>query len=149
MKTNDFLTNHMQIRRPKSALVKFWAAHGAQISNQRVKPHVKHMRGFARNWNAPSNCGACNGKISQSALYETQNLIASAFGAYEVRICGIEIEKFLLEFGKLEKIIFLGDCFRGAAAIGTRIARACIHDVSIVMNAILTGVMPLLNKSIF
>src|ERR1700730_13557204 len=134
MKTNDFLTNHVQIRRPKSALVKFRAAHGAQISNQRVKPHVKHMRGFARNWNSPSNCGAGDGKISQSALYETQNLIASAFGAYEVRVCGIKIENVLLEFGKLEKIIFFGDCFCGASAIGTRIARARVHYISIIMN---------------
>src|SRR5579864_9431719 len=104
---------------------------------------------FARHGNAPANRGARDGKILQPALHKTQNFVSPALGTNEVGISGVKIKQLLLKSGKLEKIIFFGDGLRRASAIGAGIARAGIHDVGIVVHAILPGVMSFLNVAIF
>ncbi len=149
VETNDFLPYHVQIRGPQSAFIEFRTAHCAQVSDQRVKPHIKYMRRFARHWNSPANRRARDGKILQSAMDKTQNFISSALGTNEIRIRGVKIEQLLLKLGKFEKIIFFGDRFRRASAIGTGITGAGVHNIGIVVYAILPGVMPFLDVSVF
>src|SRR6266404_7246087 len=134
-----------KIRGPEPALVEFGPTHGAQVSDQSVKPHVEHMRRFARHWNSPSNRGARNREIPQPTLHKTQNFVSPALRTDEIRIRGIEIEQLLLEFDEFEKVVFFCDCFCRASAIGTRIAGACVNYISVVVHAILAGVMPFLD----
>ena len=72
-----------------------------------------------------------------------------ALGTDEIRVRGVEIEKSLLEFREFEKVILLGDGFGRAAAVRTRIAGTRVHDIGVVVHAILAGIVSLLDETIF
>src|SRR5579863_5955060 len=107
------------------------------------------MRRLSRHRDSPPDRGACDGNVFQAAVYEAQNLVAAALRLDEIGIGGVEVEKLLLELGKLEKIIFFGDGFRRASAIGAIVAGPSVRDVGIVVDAVLAGIAALLNETVF
>ena len=66
----------------------------------------------------------------------------------KLRISRVENEKLLLEFGEFEKIVFFGDGFGGTATIGTSIPGACVHDIGVVVHAVLPSIVTLLDESV-
>ena len=138
----------MHVGGPVSLLFVIGAAHGAEISSQRVKPDVKNVRLFARNGNAPTNRRAGNAEITESAFDEAENLIAARFWLDEFRMLGVPMEQRLLKRGKLEEIICLGDSFRGASTVGTIFPSLYVH-VSVVVDAVLPGIVAGVDESVF
>src|SRR4029434_3260722 len=116
---NDIFADEMQIRGPHAARFVIRAAYCAQISGERVKPHVKYMGFFPRNGNTPANCGARNAEILQAAFHEGDNFVLPAFGLNEIGVFLVEVEKRLLKRGQPEEVVFLRNGFRGSPAVGT------------------------------
>ena len=75
--------------------------------------------------------------------------LRARFRLDEIRILFVKIEQRLLERGKLEEIIFFGDGFGGAAAIGTIFAGLGVVHVSVVVDAVLAGVVAFVDVAVF
>ena len=149
VEANDVFAHKMQIRRPHAALLILRSAHCAEIRGERVEPHVENVRLFARNGNAPADRGTRNAKVLQPAFHETDDFIAARFRLDEIRILFVEIEERLLKPRKLKEIVFFRDRFRGPAAVGTVVARLRIVHEGIVVNAVLAGVVTLVDVTVF
>src|ERR1700687_1527252 len=61
---------------------------------------------------------------------------------------GIQIEKRFLKRRELEKIILFGTGLGGTAAVWAGIAGSSVNNISIVENAVLSGVMPSIDKTV-
>src|SRR5207253_8147869 len=129
-------------------LFKLWPAHRAQIRRQRVEPHIEHMRLFAGNGNPPAERRSRNAQIFQPAFDETHGLIAARFRLDEFGVLLVEIEQWLLKRGELEKIVFFRDRLGWPAAVRAVVAWLCIVHESVVVNAVLPGVMPFVNVTV-
>src|SRR5205814_6924723 len=140
MEPNDVFPNDVHVGGPVSLFFIIGAAHGAEIRGERVEPNVKNVRLFTGNGDAPSNRSAGNAQIAQAAFDEAQYFVAARFRLDEFRMLGVPIEKRLLKRREFEEIVGFGDGFRGPPAIGTILARLYV-DISIVINAVLPGVM--------
>src|SRR5258706_15771183 len=71
-----------------------------------------------------------------------------ASGWIKIRVLGIPVEKRFLKGRQFEEIVWLGDSFCQPATIGTVFAGLHVH-VSIVVNAVLPGVVPGVNETVF
>src|SRR5882757_7780612 len=149
VKTNDVFSDEMQIARPEAALFVFWTADGAEVRRERIEPDVKHVRLLARNRNAPANRGTRDAQILQTAFDETDNFVLARFRLNESRIPFVKIEQRFLKRGQLEIVIFFGDGFRGAAAIGTVVARFRFGHERVVVDAVLPGVNSFVDVTVF
>src|SRR6185312_3988807 len=89
---------------------------------------------------APFERGARNREILQAAANEADDLIAAGFGPDEVRILLVMLQQTITERRQLEEVVFLGDGFGGASAIGTVVAGFGVVDVKLVEDAVLAGV---------
>ena len=103
---------------------------------------------FARHGNAPANCGARDAEIAEAAFDETEYFIAAGFRLDKTRVLGVPIEKRFLKGRKFKEIVWLGDSFRGPAAIGTVFAGLHVH-IGIVVDAVLPGVVTGVNETVF
>ncbi len=136
------------IGRPVSNFLVIRAADSAEIRGQCIVPDVKNVGLFARHGNAPANCGARDAEIAEAAFDETEYFIAAGFRLDKIRVLGVPIEKRFLKGRKFEEIVWLGNSFRGPAAIGTVLPWLHVH-VSIVVNAVLPGVVTGVNETVF
>src|SRR5262249_32246935 len=139
----------MQITRPEASLFVVGTAYGAEVCGERVKPDVKDVWLFARNGNAPAKCGARDAQVFQATFDETDDLVLARFRLNEIWILFVKIEQRFLERRKLEEIIFFGDGFERAATVGTVVSRLRIIHKSVVVNAVLTSVLALVNVTVF
>src|SRR4051794_36559492 len=78
MEAHNFLSNQMQIRRPKLPARRLFVRKSASgdIVIQGVEPDIHDVPGSARYWDAPAETRTADRKIVQSATHETQNLVA-------------------------------------------------------------------------
>jgi len=61
----------------------------------------------------------------------------------------VEIEQWFLESGKLEEIVFFGEGFSRAVAVGTIVAGFGVVHESVVVDAVLAGVMAFVDVTVF
>src|SRR5438874_13232642 len=108
---DDVFTDYVNVSWPVAAAFVFGTAHGAEVRGESVKPDIENVRLFSGHRNAPANCGASDAEIFESAFDEANDFVAARFRLDEGRIFFVEIQKWLLEGGKLEEIIFFGDGF--------------------------------------
>src|SRR3984957_7159243 len=106
------------------------------------------MRVCAGYGNAPTNRCARDAEIAKTAFDEAKNFIAPRFRLNEIRVLLVKIQKRLLKSGKLEEIVFFGDRLSGPAAIRAILPRFYVY-VGVVVDAVLTGVVAGVNKSVF
>ena len=144
---DNFLSHQMQIRRPVTALLILRPAHRAQISRQRIEPHIKYVRLLARHRNAPADRRPRNTQIPQPALHKTQHFIPPRLRLNKLRMLRVKIQKRLLKRRQLKKIVRLRHRFRRPPAIRARFPRLHVH-IRIVVNAVLPRVMPRINEPI-
>src|SRR6266446_7826008 len=136
------------IGRPVSNFLVIRAADSTEIRGQRIEPDVKNVWLLARDGNAPANCGARDAEIAEAAFDKAENFIAAGFRLDKIRVLGIPVEKRFLKGRQFEEIVWLGDSFCRPATIGTVFAGLHVH-VSIVVNAVLPGVVPGVNETVF
>ena len=91
---------------------------------------------------------AADGKIVQPLLDEGDDFVALRLRLDEIGLLVVELEQALGERRELEKVILLGDRFRGPAAIRARIAGLGLVHVQLVENAVLAGVTALVHVAV-
>ena len=148
VEANDFLANEMEIGRPVSNLPIIRTPDSAKIRGQRIEPDVKNVWLLARNRNAPANRGTRDAEIAEAAFDETENFVAARLRLDELWALGVPIKKRFLKGRKFKEIVWLGDSFRGSAAIGTVFTGLHVH-VSIVVDAVLSGVVAGVDETVF
>src|SRR6266849_6448822 len=148
VEANDFLADEMEIGGPVSRFLVIRAADCTEIRGQGIEPDVEDVRLFSRHGNAPANCGARDAEIAEAAFYETEYFIAAGFRLDKTRVLGVPIEKRFLKGRKFEEIVWLGDSFRGTAAIGTLLPWLHV-DICVVVDAVLPGVVTGVNETVF
>src|SRR5690242_6601780 len=148
VEANDVFADEMQIRRPHAAAFKLRPADRAETGRERVEPNIKDMWLFAGNGDAPANRRARNAEIFEAAFHETYNLVAARLRLDKIRILFVKIEQRLLKRGQLEEIIFLGNGFGGAATIGAVVARLRVIHEGIVVDTVLTCVLPFVDVAV-
>src|SRR5712672_1746565 len=138
----------MQIRRPKTAPLIFRSAHRAKVRRQRIEPNIKDVRLFAGHRNAPTNRSSRNTQVAKTAFDKAQNFVAPSLRLNKAWVLPVKIQQRLLKCRELEEIIFLGNRLGRTPAIRAILAGLYVH-VSIVVNAVLPGVVTGVNVSIF
>ncbi len=106
------------------------------------------MRLFSRDGNSPTNRGAGDAEVLQPAFHETDDLVAPRFRLDESRILAVKIEQRLFECGEFKEVVFFGESFERAPAIGTVVAGLGIIHKSVVVDAVLAGVMALVDVAV-
>ena len=149
VEADNVFSDQMQIGGPHAALFVVRTADGAEIGGERVKPDVKNVRLFAGNGNAPTNGGAGDTKIFQAAFDKADDFVFAAFRLNKLGILFIEIKQRFLECGKLEEIVFFGEGFGGAAAVGTIVTGLSVVHKSVVVDAVLAGVVAFVDVAVF
>src|SRR5262249_37168812 len=147
--SNDVFADQVQVGWPHAALFVLRPANSAQVSGERVKPHVKHVRLFAWHRNAPANRGARNAQILQSAFNETDDFVLARFWLDELRVFPVKVEQWLLKSGELEKIVFFGNSLGGPAAVRAVVSRLRVVHKRVVVNAVLARVMAFVDVAVF
>jgi hypothetical protein len=104
---------------------------------------------FTGNRNAPTNRGARNAQVLQTAFDEADDFVLARFRLNEGGIFLVKIEQRLLERGKFEEVVLFRNGFRGPAAIGTVVARLGVVYEGVVVNAVLAGVVALVDVAVF
>ena len=110
----------------------------ADVADQRVEPDVGDVLAFERD--APFEGGAGDREVLQTAADEADDFIAARFGRDEIRVVFVVLQQLVGEGRELEEVVFFGDGFGGAAAIGAGVAGLGVVDVEFVEDAVLAGV---------
>ncbi len=118
--------------RCRSAGQRLFAVHRAHISGQRVEPDVEDVLAFARHGDAPFDGGAADGEIVAGRRARTQiTSLRRDSGWMKSGLSFVELQQLVREGRELEEVIFFGDGFGGAAAIGAGVAGLGVVDVEI------------------
>ncbi len=88
----------------------------------------------------PFDGGAGDGEVLEAAADEAEDFVAFGIRLNETGIGFVMREEFFGEGGELEEVVFLGNGFGGAAAVGAGIAGFGVVDVEFVEDAVLAGV---------
>ena len=144
MEAQDFFADQVEVGGPEA-----FSIDCAHVGGKRVEPDIEDVRGFVRDGNAPFDGGPADGDVLEALLHERDHFIAARFRADEFGIVFVELEQPLLERRKLEVEILLGDGFGGASAIRAGIARLGFVDVQLIEDAILAGVVALVDVAAF
>ena len=94
------------------------------------------------------NVAAADGEIAQAAAHERDHFVAPRFRADEIRLLVVQLQELVLKRRKLEEVIFFAHRFRGTAALGAGSAGADRIHVEFVEDAILAGVVSLVDVAV-
>ena len=138
MEANDLLADQMELRGPILLPLQLVVAvaDAAQIAGERVVPDVDDVLGIVRPGQAPLHGLAADGDIAQAGLDEALHLVAAEGGPDEIGLVLVKLQELVLEGGELEKVVLLGNDFRGTAAKRAIDRIGGVGDVEIVENAV-------------
>ena len=124
VEADDVLTHDVELRGPAigqlgTRLVGVdTVADGRHIVEQRVKPYIGHMALVKRNLDAPVKARATHGKVVEAALDKAANLVHAERRLDKVGVLVIELEKLVLEGGKLKEVGLLLHALKRTVAVG-------------------------------
>src|SRR5690348_14382914 len=154
VEAHDFLANHVHVGRPvtlEALLVGGIGraeANGGTVVAERVQPHVDHVPAVVRHRHAPAEGAARHRKVAQTGAHERRHLVASRLRTYEIRLIAVQLQQLFLKSRELEKVIFLAHRFCGPSALWARRSRTGGIHVEFVENAILPGVLALVDETV-
>ena len=150
METHNLFADHVHVGRPEFvvlARVGRAVSQSGDVVRQRVEPDIDHMLWVIRHRNAPRKGAAADREIAQAALHEGEHFITTRLGSDEFGLLGVKLDKAILKGREFEKIILLFNGFGGAAAFGAGRARANRIHIELVRDAVLAGVVALVNET--
>src|SRR5215467_8307198 len=154
MKANDLFANHVHIGRPVALelflvrLVFGAKTDGGAVVAQRIQPNVDHVLGITRDWNAPLESAAADGKIAQPAFHEGDYFIAPGLRTNKLSMVFVVGKKFFGKRRQFEIVVLFAHRFRGPSALRAGIARFGRIHIKLVIDTILPGIGPLVDESL-
>ena len=89
------------------ALLVLSVAHCGQVVGQRVEPDVRDVLGVPRDRDAPVERGARDREVPQTALDETEHLVAAEVGHNRTGVCRVPVQEALFEGRQAEEVVLL------------------------------------------
>lgn len=104
VETDDVLPYYVDIGRP--ILVRL-VAEDADVIEQRVVPHVRHLGAVEREWDTELVGLTGDGEVFEALIDELENFVESVLGSYETRVARVEFLESIGILGKSEEVVLL------------------------------------------
>ena len=98
VEAEDVLAHDLKIGRPNAIRC------SREVIQQRIEPHIDHMRLIAWDRNAPGDAGAADGEVLETPFYESLHLVEAEVRLDEIGVLFVPLQQRLLVLAEAEVV---------------------------------------------